>query len=321
VRTSGGQELKLLLLAGIAFLGLAASGSAARAVPFDFTYTGSLVTFTVPTTDTYQILAFGAQGGNVPPLGIGGTVGIGGRGAEIGGDFSLTAGEILQIAVGGAGGNGSFNDAGGGGGSFIVGPGNTPLVIAGGGGGGGAVVSSSLPGLGGLTGPDGGSVDFSFPNGNGGKNGNGGEYGHGGGGGGGGFFTAGGKLPFGLSGEGGGGFPGLAGGLGGVAGAGAGGFGGGGGGGVAQHTGSGGGGGYSGGGGGWAGNLGGGFGGGGGSFDAGSDQILVADFQTGNGEVIITELAATVPEPASIALLGAGLLSFAALRRRRRPEN
>jgi hypothetical protein len=85
--------MKLLLLAGTAFLGLAAWGSAARAVPFDFTYTGSLVTFTVPTTDTYQILAFGAQGGN------GGFFPItspGGRGAEIGGDFNLTAGETLQ---------------------------------------------------------------------------------------------------------------------------------------------------------------------------------------------------------------------------------
>jgi hypothetical protein len=53
----------MLLLAGTAFLGFAASGSAVRAVPFDFTYTGSLVTFTVPTTGSYQILAFGAQGG------------------------------------------------------------------------------------------------------------------------------------------------------------------------------------------------------------------------------------------------------------------
>src|SRR5712691_8341358 len=91
--------MKRLLLAGTAFLGLATSGSAARAVPIDFTYAGSLVTFTVPTTDTYQILAFGAQGGNGLPF-PDGTVSIGGRGAEIGGDFTLTAGEILEIAVG-----------------------------------------------------------------------------------------------------------------------------------------------------------------------------------------------------------------------------
>jgi len=57
---------------------------------------------------------------------------------------------------------------------------------------------------------------------------------------------------------------------------------------------------------------------GGGSFDAGRDQILMADFRTGNGEVIITELAAEVPEPTSLAILGAGLLCFA-VRTRRRP--
>jgi hypothetical protein len=78
-----------------------------------------------------------------------------------------------------------------------------------------------------------------------------------------------------------------------------GGFGGGGGGGVS-----------SGGGGGYSGGEGGNGdhtvlpGGGNGSFDAGIDQILVTDFQTGDGEVMITEL---IPEPASIALLGAGL--------------
>jgi len=59
-------------------------------------------------------------------------------------------------------------------------------------------------------------------------------------------------------------------------------------------------------------------GGGSGSFDAGTDQILVAHFQTGNGEVIITELAAGVPEPSSLALLGAGVLALAAIRRNRR---
>ena len=58
--------MKRLLLAGAAFLGLAASGSVAHATPFDFTYSGSLVDFTIPTTGTYQILAFGAQGVVVP---------------------------------------------------------------------------------------------------------------------------------------------------------------------------------------------------------------------------------------------------------------
>jgi hypothetical protein len=131
------------LLARIAFLGLAASMSAAaRATPFDFTYSGSLVDFTVRTTDTYQILAFGAQGGSGN---IGTGIGIGGPGAEIGGDFTLIAGETLQIAVGGAGGNGIGSGGGGGGGSFVVGPGNMALVIAGGGGGGGANISGGVP--------------------------------------------------------------------------------------------------------------------------------------------------------------------------------
>ena len=55
--------MKQLLLAGTAFLAISASYLAANAAPivFDFTYTGSLVTFTVPTTDTYQILALGAS--------------------------------------------------------------------------------------------------------------------------------------------------------------------------------------------------------------------------------------------------------------------
>ena len=293
--------MKQLLLAGTAFLGFAASGLAARATPFDFTYTGSLVTFTVPTTNSYQILAFGAQGGSAT---VGSLIGVGGLGAEIGGDFSLTAGEILQIAVGGAGG---FN-GGGGGGGFVVGPGNTPLVIAGGGGGGGLFSSGiGFPGQGGLTGPDGGGAGGTGGNGGGGSM-------TAGGGGGGGFFSAGGTDAL-DGGTGGGAFPGLAGGSSG------GGFGGGGGAGTIGLGGSGGGGGYSGGGGGSRSAGAHGPGGGGGSFNGGTDQILLADFQTGNGEVLITELAAAVPEPASIALLGAGLLSLSVLWRRRRPRS
>src|SRR5437762_6049439 len=90
-----GTRMNRLLLTGTAVLALAAWGSAAHATLFDFTYSGSLVNFTIPTTDTYQILAFGAQGGNVT---VDGAIGAGGQGAEIGGDFVLTAGELLQIA-------------------------------------------------------------------------------------------------------------------------------------------------------------------------------------------------------------------------------
>src|SRR5215469_9611758 len=105
--------MRRLLLGATSFLTIATLDPAARATPidFDFTFTGSLVTFTVPTTGSYQILAFGAQGGNDPMFGIG----VGGKGAEIGGDFSFTAGETLQIAVGGAGGSEGRGGAGGGG--------------------------------------------------------------------------------------------------------------------------------------------------------------------------------------------------------------
>ena len=60
-----------------------------------FNYTGSVQTFTAPVAGQYQITADGASGGN----------GIlhGGFGAEIGGTFTLTAGEILSIYVGGEG--------------------------------------------------------------------------------------------------------------------------------------------------------------------------------------------------------------------------
>jgi len=248
----------------------------------------------VPINGTYQIIAFGAQGGTEPPFGPGGL------GAEIGVSFTLTQGEVLQIAVGGSG-----SDLSGGGGSFVVGPNNTPLIIAGGGGGGGGEECEPGPicpidGDGGLTGPNGsGPIQNGIPSGgidgNGGAGSNCSAFS---GAGGGGFRTNGGNAVnlSGVGAEGGAAFPTLTGG-GGSFGGGTGGFGGGGGAGAA----AGGGGGYSGGGGACRAPGGAGAGGGGGSFGGGTDQILVAGIWPSNGEVVINLVspvfAGTVGKP------------------------
>ena len=98
--------------------------------------TGTLQSFTAPSTGTYTIEADGAQGGSETGQGIW----IGGAGVKIKGDFTLTQGEVLTILVGGQGQSG-YSVGGGGGGSYVY-TGTTPLIIAGGGGGGG--VNTSL---------------------------------------------------------------------------------------------------------------------------------------------------------------------------------
>jgi hypothetical protein len=251
-------------------------------IPTDGTigYTGSIDTYTVASTGTYDIIAYGAEGGSAQ----GGH--SGGDGAEIGGDFSLTEGEVLKILVGGQGTSASPDSGGGGGGTFVLASngsgGYTPLVIAGGGGGSGSLGSMGNGGSGGTTASGGGGGGGGGDGGGGGVSGNGGGGGegyHGGGGGGGGYLTRGatgtayygggsgsGGSSFANGGSGGGATPG-----------GAGGFGGGGGGG---GYGGGGGGGYSGGGGGGPNG-----GGGGGSLDNGTSQTLVAGENGGNGFV------------------------------------
>lgn len=96
-----------------------------------FEYTGSIATWTVPLTASYEITAYGAKGGGT----------YGGSGAVLGGSFLLDSGVTLNLLVGGQGAVGNrttfFGDqvSGGGGGTFVVAPTNTPLLVAGGGGG------------------------------------------------------------------------------------------------------------------------------------------------------------------------------------------
>ena len=256
-----------------------------------FTYDGAIIqTFTATAGGTYDITAFGAQGGHggVSDNPVGGT---GGLGAKIGGTFSLTQGEVLQIVVGGVGSNGGNGGGGGGGGSFVIetfdgaSAVDIPLVIAGGGGGG--AFNLNLPGYQGGGGQVGGAGQAgNYGGGAGGVGGSGGsgggQYGGGGGGYSGGNGAGSSSDPT-LATDGSGRGKGYAGGGGNY---GVGGFGGGGGGG---YDGGGGGGGFGGGGGGaFAGFcLGYGGGGGGGSFDGGTNQVLVAAENSGNGLVTV----------------------------------
>jgi hypothetical protein len=62
-----------------------------------FSYTGSVASYTIPTTGLYTIEALGAQGGFTAG-------GNGGYGAEAEGTFQFAAGTVLDIVVGGGGG-------------------------------------------------------------------------------------------------------------------------------------------------------------------------------------------------------------------------
>ena len=274
---------------------------------------GGLQSFTVPASGIYDIVAIGARGG------AGADGAPGGLGAEIGGDFSLAAGQELIVAVGGPGSDRNYG-GGGGGGSFVVTQSLTPLIIAGGGGGGGSgpggngLITEAEPGLppfyvggGGFAGDPTGSAGGGFEDG-------GAPSGSGVGGG---CFEC--NPPLQGSGEG----------------PGSGGFGGGGSGSSLELAG-GGGGGYTGGDGGGEDSpiTAGGGGGGGGSYDgsviSNSDKVLISGVSAsdggliylGNGLVGITQVTTPpstpgdVPEPASLALLSAGLSSLAMLRRR-----
>ena len=88
--------------------------------------------WTVPSSGTYSITVYGAEGGQSNNYGGSGS---GGDGAMMSGDFSLTQGTQLKILVVQQGASDTY-DGGGGGGTFVTFEDNTPFIIAGGGGGG-----------------------------------------------------------------------------------------------------------------------------------------------------------------------------------------
>lgn len=106
-----------------------------------FTYDGHLIQYdTITVSGTYDIVAYGAQGGN-NTFGGGG----GGAGAMAGNDIYLQAGAQLAVVVGQVGTSvGGTIGGGGGGGSYVIEindgsgppPGGPVIEIVAGGGGG-----------------------------------------------------------------------------------------------------------------------------------------------------------------------------------------
>jgi prepilin-type N-terminal cleavage/methylation domain-containing protein len=104
----------------------------------EFNYTGSIVNWTVPAGVTkINVTAKGAQGGYDYDS-------VGGKGAYVSADFSVSSGQVLSILVGqhpySPSSDYGYYFPGGGGGTFVALGSNyttsTPMIVAGGGGGG-----------------------------------------------------------------------------------------------------------------------------------------------------------------------------------------
>ena len=103
----------------------------------DVTVSSGIQTWTVPSSGTYTIEVWGADGGNGDDNY--GYESLGGNGRKLKANFSLVQGAVLKILVGQRGGNvtHSHQNAGGGGGAtFVTYSNNTPIIVASGGNGG-----------------------------------------------------------------------------------------------------------------------------------------------------------------------------------------
>jgi hypothetical protein len=138
--------LSLLIMLSV-FLGFPLN-TVQAAGSWDYGYSGGVQTFTAPSAGKYQLEVWGAQGGN-------GLNTTGGAGGYSSGEVNLTAGQTINIYIGGSGyttgggwngggsggyDSGSGQNAGGGGGATDIRTGydlSTRVIVAGGGAGGG----------------------------------------------------------------------------------------------------------------------------------------------------------------------------------------
>tara|TARA_B110001452_G_C15177547_1_gene409083 strand:+ start:249 stop:1175 length:927 start_codon:yes stop_codon:yes gene_type:complete len=103
------------------------------------TVSSGIQTWTVPSSGTYTIEVWGADGGNGDDNYS--YESLGGNGKKLKANFSLAQDAVLKILVGQSGGiasvsSNSTNAGGGGGGTFVTYSNNTPIIVASGGNGG-----------------------------------------------------------------------------------------------------------------------------------------------------------------------------------------
>ena len=118
--------ISLILLAVVSVRGQSISTIAAGASSVNFAFTGGIQTFTVPSTLCVSTVTFvirGAKGG-----------GGGGLGAAIQATYAVTAGQVFQIMVGGAGTQGAASGGFNGGGAGQASTGSAAYSSYGGGG-------------------------------------------------------------------------------------------------------------------------------------------------------------------------------------------